>query len=136
MKVLSLIPPMTQLNTPYPSTAYLTGFLRSCNIDAVQEDLALALVLSFFTEKGLQEVYEQAIMVAEEERSASVNFFLDYFDAYQSTISEVIAFLQGHDSTLSHRINTRNFLPEGPRFASLEVFDKQESDPLDWALGV
>ena len=86
MKVLSLIPPMTQLNTPYPSTAYLTGFLRSCNIDAVQEDLALALVLSFFTKKGLQEVYEQAIMVAEEERSASVNFFLDYFDAYQSTI--------------------------------------------------
>ncbi|MEY3992545.1 MAG: hypothetical protein RIS04_1308, partial [Pseudomonadota bacterium] len=29
MKVLCLIPPMTQLNTPYPSTAYLTGFLRS-----------------------------------------------------------------------------------------------------------
>jgi hypothetical protein len=25
-RVLSLIPPMTQLNTPYPSTAYLTGF--------------------------------------------------------------------------------------------------------------
>lgn len=135
MKVLSLIPPMTQLNTPYPSTAYLTGFLRSCNIDAVQEDLALALVLSFFTEKGLQEVYEQAIMVAEEERSASVNFFLDYFDAYQSTISKVIAFLQGRDSTLSHRINTRNFLPEGPRFASLEVFDNEESDSLDWAFG-
>lgn len=126
---------MTQLNTPYPSTAYLTGFLRSCNIDAVQEDLALALVLSFFTEKGLQEVYEQAIMVAEEERSASVNFFLDYFDAYQSTISKVIAFLQGRDSTLSHRINTRNFLPEGPRFASLEVFDNEESDSLDWAFG-
>jgi hypothetical protein len=28
VRVLSLIPPMTQLNTPYPSTAYLTGFLR------------------------------------------------------------------------------------------------------------
>ena len=45
-KVLSLIPPMTQLNTPYPSTAYLTGFLRSRGIDAVQEDLALATVLT------------------------------------------------------------------------------------------
>ena len=40
MRVLSVIPPMTQLNTPYPSTAYLTGFLRSRGIDAVQEDLA------------------------------------------------------------------------------------------------
>jgi hypothetical protein len=44
-KILSLIPPMTQLNTPYPSTAYLTGFLRSRGFDAVQEDLALATVL-------------------------------------------------------------------------------------------
>ncbi|NMG56842.1 hypothetical protein GPA23_19910 [Aromatoleum aromaticum] len=29
LRVLSVIPPMTQLNTPYPSTAYLTGFLRA-----------------------------------------------------------------------------------------------------------
>ena len=61
MKVLSLIPPMTQLNTPYPSTAYLTGFLRSRSIDAVQEDLALALVLGFFTAKGLQEIHAEAL---------------------------------------------------------------------------
>ena len=44
VKVLCLIPPMTQLNTPYPSTAYLTGFLRSRGVDAQQADLALALV--------------------------------------------------------------------------------------------
>ena len=28
MRVLLVTPPMTQLNTPYPATAYLTGFLR------------------------------------------------------------------------------------------------------------
>ena len=44
-RVLSVIAPMTQLNTPYPSTAYLTGFLRARGVHAVQEDLALALVL-------------------------------------------------------------------------------------------
>ena len=127
---------MTQLNTPYPSTAYLTGFLRSRGVQAVQEDLALALVLSFFTPEGIAEVRTEALNVFEENRSASVNFFLDYFDAYQSTISPVIAFLQGRDSTLSHRINTREFLPEGPRFASLDAFDDEESsDPLSWAFG-
>ena len=136
IKVLSLIPPMTQLNTPYPSTAYLTGFLRSRGIEAVQEDLALALVLSFFTPEGMAEIREQALNLLEENRSASVNFFLDYFDVYQSTISPVIAFLQGRDSTLSHRINAREFLPEGPRFASLDVFDDKESaDSLAWAFG-
>ena len=136
MKVLSLIPPMTQLNTPYPSTAYLTGFLRSRGVDAVQEDLALALVLSFFTPAGLAEIYTQALSIPEEDRSASVNFFLDYFSAYQSSISPVIAFLQGRDTTLSHRINAREFLPEGPRFATLDAFDDEEAgDPLAWAFG-
>lgn len=136
VKVLSLIPPMTQLNTPYPSTAYLTGFLRSRGFDAVQEDLALALVLSFFTPEGIAEIRTCALHIPEEGRSASVNFFLDYFDAYQSTISPVIAFLQGRDSTLSHRINTQEFLPEGPRFASLDAFDEEDAvDSLAWAFG-
>ncbi len=136
MKVLSIIPPMTQLNTPYPSTAYLTGFLRSRNIVAVQEDLALALVLSFFNPVGLDEVKISALEVPEIYRSSSVNFFLDYFDVYQTTITAVIKFLQGKDSTLSHRINTRDFLPEGPRFASLDAFsDEETGDSLAWAFG-
>ena len=136
MKILSLIPPMTQLNTPYPSTAYLTGFLRSRGFDAVQEDLALALVLGFFTPQGLLEIKEQALKVPEENRSASVNFFLDYFSDYQNTIALVIAFLQGRDSTLAHRINSRTLLPEGPRFASLEAYDEEEgADSLAWAFG-
>lgn len=136
MKILSLIPPMTQLNTPYPSTAYLTGFLRSRGIEAVQEDLALALVLSFFNPKGLMEVHTHALAQPENIRSASVCFFLEYFDDYHSTISSVITFLQGKDSTLSHRINTRDFLPEGPRFNSLDAFDDEESgDTLAWAFG-
>ena len=136
MKVLSLIPPMTQLNTPYPSTAYLTGFLRARQIDAVQEDLALALVLSFFTSQGISEIHSQALTLPEQDRSASVNYFLDYFESYQDTIEPVIAFLQGRDSTLSHRINTRDFLPEGPRFFSLDAYDDEDSaDPLAWAFG-
>ena len=136
MKILSLIPPMTQLNTPYPSTAYLTGFLRSRGFDAAQEDLALALVLGFFTPKGLLEVQEQALELPEENRSASINFFLDYFSDYQGTIALVIAFLQGRDSTIAHRINSRSLLPEGPRFISLDAYDEEEGvDSLAWAFG-
>ena len=136
MKILSLIPPMTQLNTPYPSTAYLTGFLRSRGFEAVQEDLALALVLGFFTPQGLLEIKGQALMLSEENRSASVNFFLDYFADYQSTIALAIAFLQGRDSTLAHRINSRTLLPEGPRFVSLDSYEEEEGgDSLAWAFG-
>ncbi len=135
-RVLSLIPPMTQLNTPYPSTAYLTGFLRSQGVDAVQEDLALALVLALFTPKGLSQVRDCALAKPEAERTACVNYFLDYFERYQSTISPTIAFLQGRDSTLSHRIAGRGFLPEGPRFTALDAYDDEgRGDPLAWAFG-
>jgi len=57
-RVLSLIPPMTQLNTPYPSAPYLTGFLRSRGVDAVQEDLALALVLKLLSRDGLAQIID------------------------------------------------------------------------------
>ena len=135
-RVLSLIPPMTQLNTPYPSTAYLTGFLRSQGVDAVQEDLALALVLTLLKPESLVQIRVCALAQPEAQRSACVNFFLDFFDRYQSTIGPTIAFLQGRDATLSHRIAGRGFLPEGPRFASLDVFDEGEGgDPLAWAFG-
>ncbi len=127
---------MTQLNTPYPSTAYLTGFLRSQGVDAVQEDLALALVLALFTPEGLAQVRDCAVAQPEAERTACVNYFLDYFERYQSTIAPTIAFLQGRDSTLSHRIAGRGFLPEGPRFASLDAYEDDGSgDPLSWAFG-
>jgi radical SAM superfamily enzyme YgiQ (UPF0313 family) len=135
-RVLSLIPPMTQLNTPYPSTAYLTGFLRSRGIDAVQEDLALALVLQLFTPAGLEAVRGHALAQPEAQRSGSVHAFLDQFDAYRGTIGPAIAYLQGRDPTLAHRIAARGLLPEGPRFAALDAYgDDGSGDPLAWAFG-
>jgi len=139
MRVLSIIPPMTQLNTPYPSTAYLTGFLRARGVDAVQEDLALALVLRLFSRQGLAEIRARAETQAARQRSAVVKFFLEHFERYQATVEPVIAFLQGRDTTIAHRIGSRAFLPEGPRFASLDVYvdpdDPTGGDPLAWAFG-
>lgn len=136
MRILSVIPPMTQLNTPYPSTAYLTGFLRARGFDAVQEDLALALVLRLFSAEGLREVRAAIDAIPEEARSANVNAFTDRFERYLATVGPVLAFLQGRDGTLAHRICSRSFLPEGSRFASLDVYiDEDGGDPLAWAFG-
>ena len=136
LRVLSVIPPMTQLNTPYPSTAYITGFLRAQGVDAVQEDLALALILALFTPEGLARVRAVALDQPLSQRSPSVQGFVEHFDRYAATIAPVIAFLQGRDSTLSHRIAGRGFLPEGPRFAGLDVYgDAEAADPLAWAFG-
>src|ERR1700754_1680600 len=84
-RVLSIIPPMTQLNTPYPSTAYLTGFLRSRDIDAVQEDLALALVLKLFSREGLAQLHDCA--AAAKDRTPPIEHFEAEYPRYRATIA-------------------------------------------------
>ncbi len=135
-RVLSLIPPMTQLNTPYPSTAYLTGFLRSRGVAASQDDIALKLVLELFSPEGLRRMHEKVLAVPAKKRSASLRCFDNEFPRYLATVGPAVAFLQGRDPSLSFRIAGRGFLPEGPRFASLDVYiDEDGGDPLAWAFG-
>lgn len=128
---------MTQLNTPYPSTAYLTGFLRSRGVEAVQEDLALALVLKLFSSTGLKSVFKQIEGNPNQKKSLVISNFCEQVDQYLATIDRVVAFLQGRDPTLAHRITSRMYLPEGPRFDSLETYEDEDDggDPLGWAFG-
>ncbi|MDG0853938.1 B12-binding domain-containing radical SAM protein [Roseateles puraquae] len=135
-RVLAVIPPMTQLNTPYPSTAYLTGFLRSRAVDAHQVDLALALVLELFSPAGLREVRAAVQALPAAQRTPQTAWFDAEFDTITAVTPRVLAFLQGRDPTVAHRINTRAFLPEGARFASLDHYVGEEGeDPLAWAFG-
>ncbi|MBI3095144.1 MAG: radical SAM protein [Rhodocyclales bacterium] len=135
-RVLCVIPPMTQLNTPYPSTAYLTGFLRSRGIAAVQEDLALALVLRLFSGEGLRAIRACIADLPKQQRTPRLQAFEREFERYLATIEPAVAFLQGRDPSIAHRIAGRNFLPEGPRFAPLDAYvDDEGGDPLAWAFG-
>ena len=135
-RVLSVIPPMTQLNTPYPSTAYLTGFLRSRGVVAMQEDLALTLVLRIFSRDGLLAIGDAITALPSKKRSPRVRAFQRNFDRYLATIESAVAYLQGRDPSIGHRISGRNFLPEGSRFEPLDAYiDPDGGDPLAWAFG-
>ena len=138
LRILSIIPPMTQLNTPYPSTAYLTGFLLSRGFQATQVDLSIALALELLSPKGIEAIHGRVHALPRRQHTAAMRSFVEHFDAYVTTISPTIRFLQGRDPILAHRIASRHYLPEGPRFASLEQYiDSQphEGDALDWAFG-
>jgi len=124
---------MTQLNAPYPATACLTGFLRSRGVEAFQEDFALGTVLRLLSRGGLEALRKLA---SKNGKTAAVRSFLEQFDRYAETVEPAVAFLQGKNPTLAHRIGARKFLPEGPRFRNLEAFVAGEGgDPLAWAFG-
>ncbi len=138
MRILSIIPPMTQLNTPYPSTAYLTGFLRSRGFQADQVDLSIALAHKLLSVAGLRAIHGRVSELPRRGQTPTTRFFAERFESYSTTISPVMRFLQGRDPTLAHRIASRRYLPEGPRFALLHQYvDSQQhgGDPLDWAFG-
>lgn len=125
-KILLITPPLTQLNTPYPATAYLKGFLNTLNYTTFQADLSIELMLKIFSRKGLEEIFDKVEKNAQE-LTFSQNRILILKDSYKSTVEPVIKFLQGKDSTLATRICFGNFLPEGKRFESLEE--------TEWAFG-
>jgi radical SAM superfamily enzyme YgiQ (UPF0313 family) len=132
-RVLLLTPPMVQLNTPYPATAYLMGFLRlhaaELGLELAQADPALELFLRLYSRDGLTRVRD-----AMRGEGAAVESFLAQSQRYLETVEAAVAFLQGRDPNLAARIAGRTFLPEGPRFAALAQ-DDEDDGPLAWAFG-
>lgn len=127
-KLFLITPPFTQLNTPYPATAYIKGFLNTKNIASVQADLGIEVILKLFSKEGLENLFKVSglkIKVGEISDNSKRIFALQ--DEYIKTINPVIAFLQGKNPTLALQICQEDFLPEASRFAQLEE--------LDWAFG-
>jgi hypothetical protein len=124
--ILLITPPFTQLNTPYPATAYLKGFLNTKNISSFQCDLGIEVILEVFSKKGLTKVFEKNNL---ENASISENAkrIIALRNQYIITIDPVIKFLQGKNPSLSYLICNNDFLPQASRFKDLEE--------LDWAFG-
>ena len=125
-RVFLITPPFTQLNTPYPATAYIKGFLNTKNITSFQADLGIEVILALFSKQGLTDLFAQ-IELSDKTLSDNAQRILALKDHYIHAIDAVILFLQGKNPTLSHLICQEDFLPEASRFAQL--YD------LDWAFG-
>ena len=125
-KVLLITPPFTQLNTPYPATAYIKGFLNTLSVPSRQADLGIEVILKLFSKKGLTQVFDIAAQKADELSDNSARI-LRMKASYLQTIGPVIDFLQDKNPTLAYHISEGNFLPEASRFEQL--------DDLEWAFG-
>ena len=114
-RLLLLTPPLTQLNTPYPATAYIKGFLVGRGYQVRQADLSIELVLKLFSKAGLARVFDE-IAAGNYQLSDNAQRMLRLRHRYEDTIGPAIRFLQNKDLTLAPRICHGRFLPEASRF--------------------
>ena len=124
--ILLITPPFTQLNTPYPATAYLKGFLNIQNIPSVQCDLGIEVILKLFSSEGLTDLFSQ-LATHNSHQTANSQRIYNLRECYIQTIDQVIAFLQEKNVALAHVICEGNYLPEASRFA--------QTEDLEWAFG-
>ncbi|OSZ79860.1 radical SAM protein [Chitinophagaceae bacterium IBVUCB2] len=124
--VFLITPPFTQLNTPYPATAYLKGFLNTKNISSFQADLGIEVTVALFSKEGLQKLFAQ-LDPLKTDLSPNAARIVALREDYIQKIDSVILFLQGKNPTLAHLICKRDFLPEASRF--------EQTNDLNWAFG-
>ncbi len=116
--ILLITPPFTQLNTPYPATAYIKGFLNTKNISSYQIDLGIEVILQLFSKEGIQNIFSKDIDLKNISENSQRIFTLR--DEYIKTVDQVILFLQNKNPTLARQICSMNFLPEASRFNQLD----------------
>ena len=124
-KLLLITPPFTQLNTPYPATTYIKGYLNTLGIPSFQADLGIEVILRFFSKEGLRQIFAQA--KKQQNLSSNALRIIRLEHSYVQIIEEVITFLQHKNPTLAFTICERSFLPEASRF--------EQIDDLEWSFG-
>ncbi|WP_298781104.1 radical SAM protein [uncultured Polaribacter sp.] len=121
-KLLFITPPFTQLNTAYPASAYLKGFIEKHQISFTHCDLSIELFISIFSKEFLSDIFKEAEDLK--------NFYFPKVrkmkEAYISNVDIVISFLQKQDIDTANKILKPNFLPLGHRLLKVNKNIKWE----------
>ena len=123
--ILFILPPLTQLNTPYPSITHLTGYMRSRGFEAEQMDLGIELINKLFTRKELESVFD----VVEDGRklNKTMRIIVSNRRFYERNIEAVMKFLSGRDLQLANRFADIRFWED--------MYRLPDEDELEWAFG-
>lgn len=116
-KLLLVTPPFTQLNTAYPATSYLKGFLEEHDVQVSHCDLSIELFTTIFTGEFLADIFGEAELLGNNhfpELKASQ-------DHYLSCVDTVIGFLQKRDVDTARLILEPDFLPVGHRLKNVNT---------------
>lgn len=121
--LLLITPPLTQLNTAYPATSQLTGYLRSVGVDCYQTDLSIRLIDRIFTREVLEDIFAMAQEKADSGEwrvPKNLRVVMSCSAFYTQWVEPVKRFLQGKDLTMQNRFAKREFWPNQKNLPSAE----------------
>lgn len=116
VNTLLITPPFTQLNTAYPATAYIKGFLDSKNVKTTQMDLSIELFTAVFTSDFIDAIFKQADLLENYDFSLVWKQKQEYIDK----VDVVMNYLRVQEVTAAYQIVHKDFLPHGHRRIKLE----------------
>lgn len=134
MKTIIIQPPLVQLNSPYPSGAYLSSFFRLNGTDTLWLDLSIRLVRRIFSKAGLEVLFskseKKALELAQEyrrqgneEAAITVRDFLLQSDLWIRSIDSIFSILtdgsRESGREFCHKFISSPFSPRGPRMTAL-----------------
>lgn len=124
--LLLITPPFIQINTVYPASPGLKGFLQSQGFKIAQLDLSIECIIQMFTSENLSIFFDFA---EKQKKKFSLNAFeiIKQKKSYLNHIDTVISFLQSKDLSFAYAINN-NILPKASKF--------EIQQDLEWHFGV
>lgn len=111
VNTLLITPPFTQLNTPYPATAYLKGFLNSKGKAVEQWDLSIELFNKIFTKNFIVRVFEEA----EKQNRFEFPLVWKYHEEYIEKVEQVTAYLRFQNEAIASKLLVPTYFPKGHR---------------------
>lgn len=143
MNVIVIQPPLVQLNSPYPSGAYLKSFFNKNGHNAVWHDLSVQLVHSIFSKNGLKKLFElskeNAMKIAstaekngEFATAKNLRRYIFQSDLWIEWIDFIMSTLCGKQNPsaheLCHRFILSPYTPRGNRMENyIENLDREPS---------
>lgn len=125
-KILFITPPFTQLNTAYPASAYLKGFLEEHDIALHSCDLSIELFTAIFTGDFLRAMFQEAQILRHYDYPEVRRMQAKYIQC----VDVVIPFLQKQDLATAHKILEPNFLPLGHRLSKVNTSIKWDAGEI------
>ena len=134
MDVIIIQPPLVQLNTPYPSGAYLSAFFKQQGFNVKWYDLSHALFKNIFCREGLSKLFKLsendalkkarlAYSRGDDASYSNIMAYLSMSGAWCSWIDTIVQILQDGNSVSSRELCHRFvFSPDVPRGSRRETF--------------